>query len=313
MANFDPVTMAADAGGNFLSGIADRAASELGDALFGPSDRISHERFMENEQRADWDNERQIGRDNAYLAGVTPGRAEAYNQMQDATYGEDIRRKTEGIQSMAKSLGMSPWEITGTGSASSPVQPGQNSQGANSQQFMAGMVPLQIAKMNNETQLKTTAMNNRTQLELNAQSTNEGKLPKQQTIESAARSVLTNAQSQSTWQNITLDQVRLLLQISPQETVDLPGYKRTAPAGGKALRNLMGSLDTSDKGDMPITAAIAGLNTDVAEQIMKEVKEVARGALHASKPLVEGTAQFLNAIGNSIGNGGRKYDEKHPR
>jgi len=280
-------------GGDWLSQLAGPAIS----ALLGNTGRMSDEHFKENENRADIDTERQVGRDNTYLAGVTPGRAAAYNQMQDSTYGEDIRRKTEGIKSMASDLKMSPWEITGTGSASSPVQPGPPSEGPSSQQFMAQAVPLQIAKMNNETAIAQTRMNNQTQLKLNDINTQQGKIPKQQLITEAARSVLTNAQSQREWQNITLDQARILMDAAPRERVNAPGYQRDSVAGNQQIRRLIGSLHAGD-GESPLVDAVAALNiNDPIENVIRGLKKMAQDVLDAGPGIAAEADKFLNNLG----------------
>lgn len=153
----------------FLKGLTDPIASGIGSevskAIFGRTDRLSNSDYQHMQNLADSGNPREIARQNQFLAGVTPQNAMSYNQYQDMTQPADTDRTIDRIQRTSTALGMSPWELTGTGGASPLPSPSMGPQQGTGQakEFMAQMTPLAVAKLGQETALKTTAMNNATQ------------------------------------------------------------------------------------------------------------------------------------------------------
>lgn len=257
--------------GQFLSGLVSNTGT-----------RMSDEHFREG-----------IARSNLFLEGTTPTNAAAYNTYQDATFGADTQRQADRIKTMGKELGMSPWELTGK-TNTTPVQSFGDQKAADTQ-FLSQQMPLKIAEMQSRTQLANTFLQAQTQKEINSQNTVGGELPKQQRIESAARTVNANASSEREWQNITLDMVRTLADIAPKERIKTPFYDRESIAGGTTLRNFIGKTQDLD-GNRPITDAIAGLNTDVTEELMREIKGLAKQGLDAAKNAGQGLQDAGNAI-----------------
>lgn len=125
--------------GQFLSGLVSNTGT-----------RMSDEHFREG-----------ITRSNLFLEGTTPTNANAYNQYQNMTYGEDTQRQADRIKTMGKELGMSPWELTGNSTNTSPVQSFGESKPQDTQ-FLSQQMPLKIAEMQSRTQLANTFLQNQT-------------------------------------------------------------------------------------------------------------------------------------------------------
>jgi len=175
---------------------------------------------------------RDIALQGQYLEGLAPAQAGAYNTYQRETYGEDTQRQIDRIQSTGQALGMSPWEIMGQGGAAPLPSPayGGASQGASKGDYMAQLVPLEIAKMNNKTQLataamsmaqnkyaidkqtgtqvQTTQMSNENALAITNIQTANGRKPFAELKQTEAQTLLTAAQTLATEEskNLTIDQ-----------------------------------------------------------------------------------------------------------
>lgn len=268
--------------GQFLSGLVSNTGT-----------RMSDEHFREG-----------INRSNLFLEGTTPTNAAMYNQYQDATYGKDSQRQADRIKLMGSELGMSPWELTGNSTNTSPVQSFGEGKPQDTQ-FLSQQMPLKIAEMQARTQLANTFLQTQTQKEINEQNTVGGELPRQQRIESAARTVAANASSERDWQNITLDMARMMLDASPRETMggDIMGlkYQREGRSGMTAVRNFITETQDS-KGELPLSAAMAGLNTDAAERVANGLKRMAEQLLDSGPNAGKAIDKALNDAGQFLGN-----------
>lgn len=131
-------------------------------------DRISNEEFGWNQQMADMNNTNEIGRQSTFLKGMVPAQAESYNAYQDSTQPQDTQRQIDRIQTTAKGLGMSPWELNGgSGATPLPAQQFMSGQAKNTQSAdpygmmqaaLQSRTALKIAAMNNDTSIRNTAM-----------------------------------------------------------------------------------------------------------------------------------------------------------
>jgi|NOAtaT_7_FD_contig_123_36267_length_5352_multi_4_in_0_out_0_8 hypothetical protein len=172
--------------GKFLTGAGSAAAglSSIGSLLGIGSNqsRIRREDFDHHQNLADVANPREIARQSAFLEGIAPAQAGAYNTYQDATHGQDTQREITRMQAMAPVqaqtdlqymdtvyAGTSPWERLGSNAApsiSAPAPTDYRSQGTDSQGFLQALVPLLTSQMNNDTQLKTALIQAQTSKEV---------------------------------------------------------------------------------------------------------------------------------------------------
>jgi len=187
----------------------------------------------------------QMKREQDYLAGMTPHQAAAYNLYQDQTYLRDTQRRGEGIMQLAEMLDMSPWELTGSGGSAAPMpavamQEGGAAKGSPSASYMAGIIPLQQAKIQSQTQLQIAAMQTKTQKDIAAMQTAGGELPRSQVDLNAANTAvaateallkgdirgLTQAQTSATEQS-TKESIARVQQIATQTGLTSIETKRT--------------------------------------------------------------------------------------
>lgn len=140
---------------------------------------------------------RQIALEGGFLEGMAPYQGNAHNAYQDTTFGEDTRRQTERIETMGADLGMSPWELTGGSASGALPSPQANTSGASSGQFMSALVPLQTAKIQQQTQIAQALLSRQTALDTTKMQTNNGEVGKAQTLQTAAQTILTGAQTEN--------------------------------------------------------------------------------------------------------------------
>lgn len=295
-----------NAGGDFLSQLIQPAIS----ALLGNTGRMSHEHFMEAEARADIDNSRSVARGSEFLKGLAPAQGEAYNTYQDATYGADTNRQVDRIQTMAGKLGMSPWELTGTGGSNplpSPGPPAQAQQGQGSGQFLASQTALQTAKIAAQTQLATTKMQTDAALKTSGVNIQKGSLQHEQKLQVQAQTMLTDAQRaltsaqySATEQGIFIGQLQLLLQALPETTIDLPGVRMTGKTGTSSiLESLKGFVNSQDKDSdqaKALSQAIEGMPKNRRTQLFNEIQALAQGATELGKQGLNAGKNFLDQL-----------------
>lgn len=209
---------------------------------------------------------RDIALQGQYLEGLAPAQAGAYNTYQSETYGEDTQRQIERIQSTGQALGMSPWEIMGQGGAAPLPSPayGGASQGASKGDYMAQLVPLEIAKMNNQTALATTAMQTMQQKYATDKTTDASvygtdtqaatqryTVDQTQGLSPKAKAEIQEIQSRidlQGWQKansildldvknqgMLLNILRIAIDASPKDTYSLPGLTTTQPTLWKQI------------------------------------------------------------------------------
>lgn len=259
-------------------GIGSAIAGPIVSGLFGPQDRISHERFVENETRMDWHNQNNIGRESAFLAGVTPARADAYNTYQDATYASDTARQAGRIQTLGKELGMSPWELTGQqGAGAAPVMPGPSGSGNSAQNYMSSLVPLKQAEIQSKTALLTTAIQAQAQRDIAGQQTNDGAIGKATTanieadtlikaaqqMQTIAQTDLINTQQAAATNNMFLDAIRTIATLLPKQTLDFGIYKEEALENYSTLMRLV-----------PEIPRMTGTSTDINDKLESTIKQL---------------------------------------
>lgn len=210
----------------------------------------------------------------AYLTGLAPYEATAYNTYQDATYTADTARQISRTQEMAGALGMSPWELMGNQGAvalPSPQLSGSSASAASSQvgQYMGNMTQASIAQSNNRTALTQTAIQALTQAAIADQQTAGGQVGLTQAQLNAANTVnaalqskqiqaatdLTTAQEARTWsetertsQQTTLDAIATIAEWAGKTTVSIGPYSTTTTNQYPELMKLFAALRQNDTG-----------------------------------------------------------------
>lgn len=285
--------------------------------LLGPDpNRISHERFMENETRADWHNEREIERQGSFLEGVAPSQAAAYNTMQDATQPQDTQRQINRVQQMSDALGMSPWELN-NGSAGTPI-PAMESLGPRSQptggsEFLGMLQPAAIAKGQQDTQLKIAKMQNQTSMQqalLSSQTalaqtrmqTAGGAVPEQQAMLAAqqlhnymAEEHLTDARREQVDWETAASKLRIFLDTLPTQTINLGVGSQTTKVGGPELSKLVGAWGKMGSDEK---AALQGyLQSLPKDQFSSLMRDIDR----ATTAIIGQAGKTANAVGGYLG------------
>lgn len=205
--------------------------------------------FMNDAQNRLWPDE--IQRQGDFLEGLAPSQAAAYNTQQDATFGQDTQRQIGRVKDMSSALGMSPWEITGAGGANPlPSPSGGGQQGQSSlPQFLQALIPLEINKQNNATNMSIAKMQNDTAQrgqDVGAetsrygidQAQGGGNLAKSQIAQIASTINLQDVQHSNGIRDLDLKQqqevigwMQAVLQAMPKDTLQLPGYTSTMTPG----------------------------------------------------------------------------------
>jgi len=222
---------------------------------------------------------RDIALQGQYLEGLAPAQAGAYNTYQSETYGEDTQRQIDRIQTTGDALGMSPWEIMGQGGAAPLPSPayGGASQGASKGDYMAQLVPLEIAKMNNKTALASTALqtmqakyatDKTTGASIygtdTAAATTRYSVDQTQGLSPLAKKNIEEIQSRidlQEWQkansiqdldikqqNMLLSIMRIALDASPKDTYSIPGLTTTQPAIWKQIFGVLRNENSDQLG-----------------------------------------------------------------
>lgn len=259
--------------------------------------------FMNDVQNRLWPDE--IKRQGQFLEGLAPSQATAHNTFQDQTYLADVTRKTQGIQQMSKDLGMSPWEITGTGGAATPLpsMPSQPSGGGGQMgQFLQGIMPLKLAQMQNMTALKIAQMSNETQRYGIDMSGGQSPQAKQQIAASKALQTLTELQSATEVQrsaqiqsDIFLANIRTLTDMLPSFQTGVPGASMTGKSGTYPLLQAMRKQINTGTGDptQALRDAAGNIDTNRTNQLAKEISALAKAATNTAQSFGQTIMQFL--------------------
>lgn len=306
----------------FLESLGTAAASSASSALAGglgnliagaisgnAEGRISHERFMENEQRADWHAEREVERQGDFLENIAPRQASAYNTYQDDTYANDTARQIGRVQDMSSQLGMSPWELN-QGSAATPSPAadfgGPREQPTGGREFLQSLTALKTAEMQNKTQLQIAAMNNQTSLQNTAMQTDQGELPKANTLLAVqqlhnyiASEQLTNSQRENTDWNTQASKLGILLQALPKQTLSLGPLSQTNTVGGPELSKLLGAWQNggSIQEQDGLAAYLKSLPKDQWSSLWRDAERATTLLLKQGQRAVSGVGDFLSNLG----------------
>lgn len=275
--------------------------------------------YMNDAQNRLWPDE--IKRQGQFLEGIAPsqGRAmetmahsqgAAHNTFQDATYAQDTQRSADRIKTLGTELGMSPWEITGTGSQNTPVpgpQQGSTNQGQNPiGGFLQGIIPLQIAKMQNQTQLRTAEMANATQRYGIDMAQGKGDAAKAQIAQTQAQTLLTESQAVLTGAQTTaarsttfINSLRLLLDALPTFNTGVPGANISGKTGTHSILQALKAVPGTgyQDNDQALAKAISELPDDRWKQLQGEIAALAKGIGETAK---QGTDQVTGFLGNLL-------------
>lgn len=277
-----------------------------------------------------WTTDADIGREKAFLEHIAPAQADAYNVQQDMTYGEDTRRANERVLETSKALGMSPWELKGvtpTGPINVPLPdagarnaaPMSNASGkaeflsSVAQPLIGAQTTLQTAQLQAQTSKEIARMNNETQLKIAGQATADGEVPRReaalkgaQEATEIARKVQTEAQTGQINAQTKLTAVQSWSQwlegikgIAGTEEVNLGTYKWTRPANADLIARL-GALQSPAEGFNSAAEFANNLDDKQFEALAAEMIGLARfigGALGGAAKGIKGVVDFLGRIG----------------
>ena len=159
------ITVIGKTAGDFLAGVpmgqksgpGAGQGSFLGDMTTGKTEgRMSNEDYQFNQDLLDSSAPREAKRTNtiadittpneiknrgAFLEGVAPAEANAYNTKQDLTYAADTQRDIARTKAQSEQLGMSPWELKGQ-SGATPLPSFGGTPAPQRQHSSGGRIPL---------------------------------------------------------------------------------------------------------------------------------------------------------------------------
>jgi len=280
--------------------------------------------FMNDATNRLWPDE--INRQGQFLEGLAPSQgkametmapyqAGAYNRYQDQTFQQDTARQTGRIQSMSKDLGMSPWEITGAGGANplpSPQMGGQSpGQGQNPMPaFLQGIVPLQLAKMQNSTSLRIAKMQNETQRYSIDQTQGQSPMAKQNIANGKANEILAlaNTELAGTQAGVAangalMSTIQTFLQALPTTTINMGPISKTTKDGGSEVIKRLGTFGAKTPSAQELANAIKSMPTNTWQAFRKDLTEAAKAVAgsvgDAYNAIKNDTAhKFLNRMTN---------------
>lgn len=190
---------------------------------------------------------------------LTPDEAGRHNTFQDLTYNEDTRRQsdrlltmgeaeTKRIQNMGAELGMSPWELTGSGSSAptATLQGAPPNQDSSANKFLSAMSPTQTAALQAKTQLAIAAMQSQTAKDVANIQTAGGSLPQEQaktqistrTLQMAQENLAT-AQNQAARNASVLQTVEQLFKMLPEQKITIGPYSVTSKKYFQGLQGIV--------------------------------------------------------------------------
>lgn len=265
--------------------------------------------FMNDATNRLWPDE--IKRQGDFLTGLAPSQASAYNTYQDSTYAQDTARQTDRIKSMSSSLGMSPWEITGAGGANplpSPGGAGQQQGSSRMPEFLQAIVPLQVAKQSNRTQLQIAKLNADTQRYAIDQQQGQSPMAKASIAATGAITELhqvqkgqTIAQTAAIKNETFLSNLRLAIELLPNFTtsanlgagsVNMTGKSNTFP--------ILNALRTANTGDSlnneQIWEMVKGFDYNRTQQLINELDALAKAGGKLAGDAAKGVTNFLGSL-----------------
>lgn len=304
---------ASGGGGNFLGGFGEIAGllGSLAAGGFKGRPQWRDLQFMNDAQNRLWPDE--IKRQGTFLEGIAPSQGKAYNAYMDETYSADTARQTERMQTMAKSLGMSPWELTGAPAAAQlPPGPSQQQGQGQMSSFLQGVMPLQLAKLQALTQLQSTKMQTDTQKYVADQSTGKGQVATSQIAEtaqrikeSASRIDLNQIQGVSLYSQVDKNNrdniiatVRAIMDYQPQTSVGTGGLTTTQRENANAVLRLLGLSGTTAGANLQeIDKRISQLPPDQFARLKRLFRNIAEGTADMIDSAGKGIGDFLKGIG----------------
>lgn len=269
---------------------------ELSKALFGRSDRLSLRDFEHYQNLMDRGNPREIARRQEWLAGVTPAEADSYNLYKDMTVGEDARRTKSYLDTVFP--GTSPWERLGVNASAPQGMPDMGqSQGS---QFLGQLTPLataqiqantqkQVAEIQARTQESVAKIHQDTELEKTGMTTNQGELPRSQTLESAARRFLTEAQTvtegytqhkisvetSAKQREILLNSAKAVWEMLPEEVVNFGMYNLRSRKGWETISKWLGSKEDGQETAISVQDMVSQLGDTEIDKLMRDTAQMA--------------------------------------
>lgn len=280
--------------GQFLSGLTSGAGQAAGSNLVGTAISALTGGMK---GRPQW---RDISFMNDVANRLTPDEAARQNKFLDITQPEETRRLTQRIKSMGTDLGMSPWELTGTPGAT-PISAPSSGAGGSGSAFAANLVPLQIAKMNNQTQLQMAAMSNQTQREVAGVSPQKGSAQEANIAATNAQKSLTEAltkesgnRSKAIANETFLSNLRILLDSRPTFTTSLPGVTMTGKTDTYPVLEALKTAHTGDSlNNEQLRRAVSQLNDKRVDQLMQEINALASAGGKTVQTLGDTIMNFL--------------------
>lgn len=288
-----------------------------------------NENFQHEQGQLNENNTNQIARDTEYLKGLTQPTADAYNQYQDSTYGQDTNRINQrsasstqqdisNVKAKADALGMSYWELNGQGGASatgvpSPGAPSAPNNNAASTSYLASLATTKmnndtaksIAAMNNDTSRYNTAMQTGTAQKNVAMQTNKGQVGQAQTANIQADTLL--KQINETIGHATYENVQQSTAESRARTVKTvndtinSNIELAANLAPTYTTNIPGVSRTEKLGWQKILDAKANqtavnLSDDEAGLILKRLRNAAGNIASKTMDAGEATGEYLKNL-----------------
>lgn len=230
-------------------------------------------------------------RQGEFLEGLAPSQGAAHNTFQDATYGQDTQRSIDRIKTTGEQLGMSPWELTGSNTSTTPIAP----QGAQGDNFMQTLTPVLIAKMNNQTALKQTAMQTQNALQLENIRQGGGKLSQTQIMVNEGLADLNQGQADRIrTETITgvLDFVYSKLPIQKYKTIigeleSRQGWQQVLQAYQSTKVNKQEGAQTNQTANAAIKKAINSLEKNERMKFLNDLFDTAKRILEETGQQVQ--------------------------
>lgn len=252
----------------------------------------------------------------AFLEGLAPYQAGAYNQYQDATFQGDTDRHIGRIQQTGDALGMSPWELTGAGGANPlPTQSFGDQQAPKGGEYMSALVPLQTAKMQTQAQLASTLINAETQKYTVDKTTNQqqyttdqqqggGQLAQSQIKQIASQIAVNDVTQAKAWTDVDVANQQMVLNLfdtiikaAPKDTIQLPGFTSTSTPGWRDMAQILQNLGFKAEQDHADRVKILkSLPPDDWGDLKRGIINTAKTAGDMAGDAMKGIGDFLNGL-----------------
>lgn len=290
--------------GGLFGGLGGAAGSAIASTLFGGM----------NERNLNRQNSGDIGRQSEFLRGIAPAQKDYLDEVYPGT---------------------SPWERLGV-SAASPMMQYSGAEQGSARSFLSQLAGQQlqattakeVAGIQQKTAEKVAKINQSTELEKANLQTNNGELPRAQTLTQAAdtflkrrqavtedyRQNLYSTQAAAQMNEAMLASAKQLFEMMPKETLDFGMYRLEAKRGWEAIKDWLGDRQ-SDHSILSLREVAESLGPGEWDQLMSDAAKVA-GSLSRVTNAAAGVASNIGYVGRHIGKAAqavKKVSKKAPK